>query len=271
MQKILAVTTYNRLNFLKEMINGFFKYTKNINDWTIIIADDGSTDGTKDFIQKLNFKNIIKIFNNRCGISNQTNSIFLELSKLKKFICFKSDDYMIFIKENWDKLYLNAIESSGFQHLCFDHPMFNQFGENKKNLFQPPVRKELLLARTPPIFTKGCFYTITDDILNSVGYMDSNCFFHGLEHVDYSLRCARAGFNDKRHIFDAKDSDLFLSYRFPVLGTDRPSLESKTYKANGNKEIETKIKKEILMDNSRVFIKYNKNEKRMKSLDLKML
>lgn len=271
MQKILAVTTYNRLSVFEEMISSFFKYTKNVKDWTIIIADDGSTDGTKEFIKKLDFKNTIKIFNDRCGISNQTNSIFLELSKFKEFVCFKSDDDMIFIKEGWDELYIDAINFSGFQHLCFDHHLFNQFGENKKNLFPKPIINQLLLARTPPIFTKGCFYTTTNSILKSVGYMDSNSFFHGLEHVDYSLRCARAGFNDPKHIFDAKDSDLFLSYRFPILGTDRPSLETKTYKANGNGELETKIKKNILMDNSRIFIEYNQNKKRMKNFDLKML
>lgn len=271
MHKILAITTYNRLNFLKEMINSFFKNTEKINDWTIILADDGSTDGTKDFINKLNFKNTIKIFNNRSGISNQTNSIFLELSKFKDFICFKSDDDMMFIKKNWENLYINAIEKSGFEHLCFDHYLFNQFGDNKKNVFENPIIENFLLARTPPLFVKGCFYTVTDAILKSVGYMDSKVFFHGLEHVDYSIRCARAGFNNIKHIFDAKDSDLFLSYRFPILGTDRPSLENKIYKANGNGEIETKIKKEVLMNEKRIFIEYNKNEKKMNDFKIKIL
>lgn len=264
MQKILAVTTYNRLLFLQEMIYGFFRHTKNINEWTLIIADDGSSDGTKEFIEKLDFPNAIKIYNNRVGISNQTNSIFLELSKLNKFVCFKADDDMMFIKDGWDSLYLEAMDSSGFQHLCFDHYLFNQFGDFKKNVFSHPIVNKSILARTPTMFTKGCFYTITDSILKTVGYMDSNIFFHGLEHVDYSMRCARAGFNDTNHIFDAKDSDLFLSYRFPILGSDRPCLERNTYKANGNGQTETEIKKATIMTPTRIFVDYNQNSKRMK-------
>lgn len=253
------------------MINSFFKYTKNLNEWSLIIADDGSSDGTKEFIEKLEFKKTIKIFNNRFGISNQTNSIFLELSNFKDFVCFKADDDMLFIKNGWEELYLNAMNLSGFEHLCFDHQMFNQFGDNKKNVFKNPIMKNLLLARIPSLFAKGCFYTITDSVLKSVGYMDSNYFFHGLEHVDYSLRCARAGYNDINHIFDAKDSDLFISYRFPIFGNDKPCLDRETYKINGNGKIETEIKKEILMDEKRIFIEYNQNKKRMKSYKNRML
>lgn len=264
MQKILAVTTYNRLSFFKEMIDGFFKYTKNLKDWTLILADDGSKDGTKEFIHKIDFPNTIKIYNERVGISNQTNSIFLKLSEFEKFVCFKSDDDMIFIKDGWDKIYLDAIDSSGFQHLCFDHYLFNRFGEFKKNVFSHPIIKDSVLARIPSMYAKGCFYTITDSILNAVGYMDSDLFFHGLEHVDYSIRCARAGFNDERYIFDAKGSDLFLSYRFPVSGGDRPCLERNIYELNGNKKLETEIKKSIIKSHNRIYVGYNKNQKKMK-------
>ena len=241
MQKILAITTYNRLSFLKEMIHSFFKYTKNINDWKIIIADDGSTDGTKDFIETIDFKNTVKIYNQRVGISNQTNSIFLELANLNEFICFKADDDMIFIKDGWDELYINAINSSGFEHLCFDHYLFNQFGDNKKAVYEKPIIEGSLLARIPSIFAKGCFFTVTNSILKYVGYMDANLFFHGYEHVDYSMRCARFGFNNQKNIFDAKDSDLFLSYRFPLLGKDQPCLDKSIYIKNGNNRRNGKI------------------------------
>jgi GT2 family glycosyltransferase len=271
MQKILSVTTYNRLPFLQEMLQGFFRYTKNKNEWILIIADDGSSDGTKDFIEKLDFPNTIKIYNNRVGISNQTNSIFLELAKFKEFVCFKADDDMMFIKEGWDRLYLEAMKLSGFQHLCFDHPLFNQFGEFKENVFLKPVVNEPVLARTPTMFTKGCFYTITNSILESVGYMDSEIFFHGFEHIDYSMRCARAGFNDPKHIFDAKNSDLFLSYRFPILGSDRPSLERNIYKANSNGQAEIEIKKQTIMLPTRIFVGYNQNKRKVRDKPIKIM
>lgn len=271
MQKVLAVTTYNRLNFLKEMISGFFKHTKNVHEWKLVIADDGSIDGTKEFIESIDFKNTVKIYNNRVGISNQTNAIFLELSKLSDFLCFKSDDDMMFIRDGWDELYLNAINSSGFEHLCFDHYSFNQFGNHKEAAFAEPIVKDCLLARTPSMFVKGCFYTVTDSILKSVGYMDAKSFFHGFEHIDYSMRCARAGFNNIQHIFDAKDSDLYISYRFPISGKDQPSLDKEMYIKNGNSKEEVKVKKEIIANKERVFIDYNFNTNKVISLMPKLL
>jgi glycosyltransferase involved in cell wall biosynthesis len=172
MQKILAVTTYNRLPFLKEMIGSFFKYTKNLKDWTLILADDGSNDGTKEFIQKMDFPNIFKIYNQRVGISNQTNSIFLKLSQFEKFVCFKSDDDVIFIKDGWDKIFRSYVifedkvdyyfvSSDGCQEFIIDH-----------SYKEPQPTNSLIISNIRP---KTGVY---DDILGDNAFYDLNKPFH---------------------------------------------------------------------------------------------
>ena len=46
MKFTLAITTFNRLNYLKACLDSWIQ-TRSIDvDWTLIIADDGSDDGT---------------------------------------------------------------------------------------------------------------------------------------------------------------------------------------------------------------------------------
>ena len=77
---ITAVTTYNRLVYLKEFIKTWNATKSKSIKWSLIIADDGSTDGTLSWLDTLkNAKkdyNLFIINNNRKGVHFQTNKIF---------------------------------------------------------------------------------------------------------------------------------------------------------------------------------------------------
>src|SRR5687767_14161066 len=47
----VIVPTYNRLDLLKQAVNSVFH--QSLDDWELIIADDGSTDGTIDYLNSL--------------------------------------------------------------------------------------------------------------------------------------------------------------------------------------------------------------------------
>ena len=52
----------------------------------------------------------------------------------------------------------------------------------------------------------GNFYTITPEILEKVGYLDAqNMGMWGVEHIDYSLRCCRAGYNNPDTFWSPKN------------------------------------------------------------------
>ena len=52
----LIIPVYNRLNYTKNCLSSIHKQI-NFNELNIIIVDDGSTDGTNDYIKK----NILKL------------------------------------------------------------------------------------------------------------------------------------------------------------------------------------------------------------------
>lgn len=206
---ILSITTYNRLVYLKELINSWLSTKSEDVNWHIIIADDGSTDGTIDFVENLSIEGvqISLIKNNRFGVHQQTNTIIKKLSELNFDICFKVDDDIEFLKSGWDELYYNTVIQTGYEHLvfCDDNWENNQF-------LEIPVIKDNLIGKTSLLNSHGFLYTITPAIIEKVGYFNSEEFgFRGMGHVDFTARCCRAGFNDINNPYDIINSNDFLT------------------------------------------------------------
>lgn len=206
---ILSITTYNRLNYLKELLNSWLITKSDDVNWKIIIADDGSTDGTVEYIENLSFDGveIILIKNKRIGIHQQMNTVIEKLDGNNFDICFKVDDDIEFIRSGWDKLYYNAILQSGYEHLvfCDNNWQSHQFMDKS-------IIKNNLIGKTSLLNSHGFLYTITPNIIKKVGYFNSKEFgFRGMGHVDYTARCCRAGYNDINNPFDVVSSNDFIS------------------------------------------------------------
>ena len=185
-QVVLGITSYNRLFYLQKCIETFLKTKADCFNWTLIVADDGSTDGSVEYVQRLKPVdcNVILISNGKRSISYQTNTIF-KMSEIIKFdYLFKSDDDIKFTAPGWDVKYIEAIEKTKREHLVYNlnglYNVHNSFPNLIKNLDG-----------------SGCFFTITPNIINNIGYFDEENFpKFGGEHKDYSKRC-KLYFNDK--------------------------------------------------------------------------
>ena len=208
---ILGITTYNRKRRLKKLIESLkATYESNFN-WKIIVADDGSSDGTLEYLKGINIPDmpIIIIRNNRQGIHHQFNTIINELMKLEFNYCFKCDDDVEFIQPGWEKLYVDAINEYGYHHLCHFDPDW-QPGKNLKN----PIRKGKLVSYCSAKDVQGAFFTLTPDIIKRVGYMDTKNFgFRGVGHIDYTTRACRAGYNNINHPFDVSGSNKYIKHQ----------------------------------------------------------
>ncbi len=213
MKFTLAITTFNRLNYLKACLDSWIQ-TRSIDvDWTLIIADDGSDDGTTDYLDSLKIKNakVVVIKNKRLGVHQQMNTILNYLETIDYDFCFKIDDDIAFLKTGWDKLYYEAAIKTGNHHLVF-------CDENwcKEQFLDKPKIERVLNGRVPMLHTHGFFYTLTPHVIEKVGFMDVESFgFRGMGHVDYTIRCARAGFTN--HEFTPWDvpnsNDLYFGYQ----------------------------------------------------------
>lgn len=206
---VLGVTTYNRLAYLIGFLESFLITKSHKHRWLLIVADDGSEDGTQDFVRNWIEHSAIPtilIENNRLGIAGQTNSI-LWLSQFFDFeLGFKSDDDIVFRKSGWDLNYSKAYRESGFDHLVFHDPHYSAADVHYAD--------ELVEARVGVEQSLGAFWTFTPRLLENIGYFDEQEFsVRGYAHWDFSARACRAGFNNHTALRDLRGANTFLGIR----------------------------------------------------------
>lgn len=260
---IFAVTTFDRRDYLQECLASWAATRNPAHRWHLIVADDGSTDGTLDDLKRPNFGTDCHVIRNeRRGVGGQTNTIFDACRRLPFDVMFKVDDDVVFKKRGWDDLYLAAMRASGFQHLC----QLNLKLWNAERRPQVPLRPERPLAVDPSgscvAYTDvyscmGCFFTITPKMLATAGDIDEANFpIRGDWHIDYSARLCRAGFNRVATFFDAKGSNDYIDIQNNLKSVYRRSLalQGPEMVATSNPaEIERRQK--IVHDETRIFVR----------------
>jgi glycosyltransferase involved in cell wall biosynthesis len=214
---LIGITTYNRREYLEKCVGSWLETRSTKYDWTVIIADDGSSDGTLEYLDVLTLPHQLHIIrNSRRYACGQTNTIYELAQRIGFDIGFKVDDDVIFEKPGWDDLYVNAIEKSGYQHLCYlNFSHYVRLKKRKDERFKTPKLQRdhsgECVAAIDVMDCDGSFFTFTPAVLEKVGYNDETNFpIRGQWHIDYSVRCCRAGFNTAERFYDAADSNEFL-------------------------------------------------------------
>ncbi len=257
---VMSITTWNRCDYLKECIDSFERTRSPDYDWVLIISDDGSTDGTLEYLENLLLPHEVHVIRNKsryaCG---QTNTIFELCQKIGFDFAFKIDDDILFKKRGWDKLYIDAARASGYPHLC--HRNWQQFTALKR-------KANPSFAAPPPHIDgsghcetivgvwecDGCLFTFTSEMIDKVGFCDEGNFpIRGQWHIDYSIRCCRAGFNDPKYFYDARDSNQYIELQANK-PTYRCSLPwgDEYKKTKDPAELERRTK--VMKDESRIYV-----------------
>lgn len=202
---LFMITTYNRLRFLEKTIDTWNK-TRNKNyKWTLIVADDGSNDGTLEYLDSLKISDVeIRIIkNSRRGVHHQTNQLFKTALDLEFDFGFKCDDDLVFLKSGWDDLYINAANKTKYYHLI-------HYSRNKERL-KATGFEGILESYVDEKSVQGALWTFNREVLEKVGFFDLNSFnVFGYGHVDFSMRCCRMGFNNIENPYDIANSNDFV-------------------------------------------------------------
>jgi len=250
---VLAITTYNRCAYLRQCIKTWVDTRSPDVSWRLIVADDGSTDSTLNFISSLHIPDttIDIIKNNRDGVHHQTNTILKCLDNSKFDLCFKVDDDVYFEYPSWDMLYYKAILDSGYEHLCLYDPTWKHA--------KTKVDHGALVGLTDATSVMGCFFTLTQNIINKVGFFDTKQFGKsGLGHTDYTARCCRAGFNEYSAPLDVRGSYKFI--RLQSRENYRPAV-SMAIRNKENTEEVLQRKLTLVQNQKRMYVQYwNPNE-----------
>ncbi|ULB45240.1 tetratricopeptide repeat protein [Limnospira fusiformis KN01] len=229
---VISSTAFNSKNTLEKFINSWEKTKSNKYHWILIIADNGSTDGTVEYLFSIKpYWQLTLIQKQGLSHAELVNAIFDECQNIDFDYGFYADNDVLFSKPGWDQLYINAIEKSGYAHLCHQNTeYFRKLVGNKK-------LSDSVLDRKEQIDTSGyCstimdasqylgvtkFFTFNQQTIERVGYADASKFPSGKEwQVDILKRYSRAGFNDGNKYWDAKGSNEYLQIQGMVDDGDR--------------------------------------------------
>ncbi len=261
---VFAVTTYNRRDYLRECLESWAATRNPAHRWLLIVADDGSRDGTIEALLRMRLGVDCHIIRNeRRAVGGQCNTIFDVCRRVDFDLLFKVDDDMVFKKCGWDELYLGAIAASGYPHLC--HLNLRLWNEERRPAV-PLVRDRPLatdpsgscVAYTDVYNCMGCFFTVSPEMLAAVGDVDEASFpIRGDWHIDYSARAARAGFNRVETFFDAKDSNDYLDIQNNLKSVYQRSLPLQGPEmAATSAPAEIARRQRIVRDEQRIFVRH---------------
>lgn len=205
---LTAVTTVNRMEYLKRFVADWIRTRIEDARCTLVVADDGSTDGTIEWLTgELDLKGsrLVVLRNDGRGIARQTNSIldFITTMDDSPDVAFICNDDISFLKPGWDRAYYDAMTMSGYEHLVYFNPEWKDPSHS-----EPSPRYEGLHSSCTAREAMGCFYTLTPALIDSLGYFDEVAFpVRGHSHIDYTLRACRAEANDSDCLFDIVTSN----------------------------------------------------------------
>lgn len=195
--KISVLTpTYNRVDLLKKLYNSLLRNANYGVDIEWIIMDDGSTDNTKELINKFIFENQIEIqyyFQENKGKMIAINNL-VDKATGELIVECDSDDYFVSnafktIKEEWEK---NNIEKECYA-MCF--LKYNQNKENMGNLFKYKKTtmfdlyfKEGETGEKALVFFSDVRKKYKHELVNNERFITEARMYHKMD-LDYKILC----------------------------------------------------------------------------------
>lgn len=202
MKFFIGITTYQRVNYIGELIDSILGHANTEHEYHISINDDGSTDGTREYLRgltTLSIKNITFriLYSNRKQVHHADNNLILHANSLEYDFGFMMDDDVLIIQKGWEDLYYNAFLDTGRAHLV--HYCRNWGGAR---------------YASSPLTCQGAFWTFTKTALENIGFMDTETFGErGWGHSDFTARACRLGYNYEAFVLDAPYSSDFVKLR----------------------------------------------------------
>jgi glycosyltransferase involved in cell wall biosynthesis len=196
----VVVPSYNNLEYLKSLYKSVRQISSEIE---LIMFSDGSTDGTKEWLEQLNDSNsIIKCYNERKGHTLLYDEGFLLATK--KIIGILHAD-MIVNKNFFNSIIKHITANNIVCGTCIEPPLHppggekhildlgmypNEFDENKFNSF---CNDKDINQISEGIFAP--WFLLKDDYISKIGKHDIRYAPYGYEDSDLFTRMALANFN----------------------------------------------------------------------------
>lgn len=218
----IGFKTYNRKDYINQSLTSALNTLEPGFDYVVAVADDGSEDGTLEYLNSLSLPVDFKVIRNkRRYASGQFNDLIRHGLEMGCDYFFLLDDDVVFKKLGWVRAYYEASRLSGYDHLChYNLPHHAQLAARRGTDIIPVERRSSkypLSSYGTVEQCMGALFTATPQLIEKIGYADETNFsVRGQWHVDFSARACRAGFNEYSRFFDLSGSNEFIELQNTV-------------------------------------------------------
>lgn len=256
----IGIKTFNRINYLKNCLDSLMATLDAGFEYVVVVADDGSTDGTLEYLSNLRLPvDLTVVYNNKRYASGQFNDLVRMAIRRRVDFMIIVDDDVVFKQVGWVSGYFNAARHSGYPHLChYNLPHHAQLAPRRGVPVDPEKLKSTSLDLTAYGNVESCMgalITLTPEVVDWVGLADeTNFFIRGHWHVDFSARACRAGFNEYNRFFDWSQSNDYIELQNTLASEYQTSIawESDEFKRAAKPE-EVARRKSIVRIPDRIF------------------
>lgn len=205
----IGIVTYNRLEYLQNLINRITKYTTI--PYYLVVADDGSNDGTVEWCHS---KKIPIVSGANRGVAwNKNRALFHLMEKTDAEIILIVEDDCWPADKYWAQSWGHCTRE--FHHVNYAHPGISDNSNlpvlSGRGTYKDPYLSSLLA---------GVCTSSTRQSLEKVGFLDSRFKGYGAEHVEWSIRFNKAypvNYKNERR------TNLFYQIRCGMEEHDAPS------------------------------------------------
>ena len=178
----IILLTYNDIDNTAQCVNHLYKFT---DDFNLTILDNDSTDGTKEYLERLSKHedNLTLFFSEKnLGIIDGRNKAY-ELSKNSEYVCFIDNDQ--FVERGWLESYLEFFNSG------FDIVGIEAWIMREKDFY--PIKK--ISDHNDSFSYVGCGgMALRRSVIKDIGLFDERyekCYF---EDPDINWRAYKEGY-----------------------------------------------------------------------------
>lgn len=224
----IGIVTYNRLQCVKKLIEKIRAHTKG--RYEIVVADDGSDDGTLKYLRGEHIRCITG--RNRGVCWNKNRALFaLEALNCDPILLIEDDCFPT--EDGWDIYW--RVASALWHHVSFAHPKL-----------QPWIVSGAGTADNPYVNQKSTAQcaAASATLLRKIGFFDTRFKGYGVGHAEWTTRAKRAGVGFKRiKLEDGRSARANLYITGGVVADDAPTFKDRANIAK-NEQLFEQIKDE---------------------------
>jgi GT2 family glycosyltransferase len=195
----IGLITYNRKGVLRDTLELLRRNTVHPNT-SLVVADDGSTDGTRDMLDGLG---VAYVTGDNGGVAwNKNRALFVLEEIAHSDVVILLEDDTAPTAYGWDTPWIKAAVRYGHMNVALEETNEHYLGGS--GTVADPIISTLITAQC------ACF---SREALRFAGYFDPRFKGYGHEHVEHSIRMVRCGYGGHEQMVQGRMKMVFKLLR----------------------------------------------------------